>query len=80
MVDMISFFQRMLATPLLRSSFSWQDQYVKLKVDHGEDQVNLRSKWAVNWVQFYGHIIAAFFAGFSRVQRSSLDLMSQFTG
>lgn len=71
--------QRLLATPLLHSSFSLRNQYVGLKVDHGEDQVNLKSKWALNRDWFYGRIIAAFFSGFSRVQRSSLDLMSQFT-
>lgn len=72
--------QRLLATPVLHSSFSLQDQYVGLKVDHVEDQVNLKSKWALNRNQFYGRVIAAFFGGFSRVQRSRLDLMSQFTG
>lgn len=72
--------QRQLVTPLSHSRFSLLDQYVGLKVDHGEDQVNLKSKWALNRDYFYSLAIAAFFGGFSHVQRSSLDLMSQFTG
>lgn len=50
---------------------------------HGEDQINLKSKWALNRDHFYGRIIAAFFrldGGFSCVQHGCLNLMSQFTG
>lgn len=69
-IDMISSsIRRLLATLVLHSSFSLRDQYMGLKVDHGEDQLNLKSKWALNWDQFYGLIVAAFFGGFPRVQQ-----------
>lgn len=54
---MISSSIQKLLAPLLHSSFLLWDQYVGLKVNHGEDQVNLKSKWApkagsVLWLRY----------------------------